>query len=340
MNSCSRFMQAVITGVFLLAALAVRSVLSSEITDGMRRVSLRTHTLSAPFLDDSLHSRWFDFGGDAIIRTDKYIRLTTDRPSQAGWIFSRLPLTASSFQIEVEFEISGKGNLYGDGMALWLTKEREGESGAVFGAHDKFEGLGVFIDTYKNNRPGTSFPYIMAMVGDGSTKYTKENDGKDVELAGCSARGLHNPSIKPSKLRLTYIKDDFLRLDIQYKDRSSWTNCFDVPAPNLPTISYLGFSAETGELSENHDLISVSVDSLIPTSSNPNNKEANHHVRVPPSFNSRAKRNGNSRGFFSRLFGFFWFLIKVGIFCGVAYFGYLKYRTYQKNQQFKKHSLL
>lgn len=72
-------------------------------------------------------------------------------------------------------------------MAMFITKQR-GQTGPVFGMVDKFEGLGIFIDTYKNNRPGVVFPYVMAMMGDGQTSYDKENDGKANELAGCSVR--------------------------------------------------------------------------------------------------------------------------------------------------------
>lgn len=72
-------------------------------------------------------------------------------------------------------------------MAMWLTKQR-GQTGPVFGHADKFEGLGIFFDTYKNNRPGTVFPYVMAMLGDGQTNYDQANDGKANELAGCSVR--------------------------------------------------------------------------------------------------------------------------------------------------------
>lgn len=132
-----------------------------------------------------MQSRWFDFGGDTLIRADKYIRLTSEQHSRAGWLFSRVPLTASNWEIEVEFKISGTQTLYGDGMAMWLTKERA-QQGTVFGSADKFDGLGIFIDTYKNNRPGTVFPYVMAMMGDGQTVYEKETDGKANELAGCS----------------------------------------------------------------------------------------------------------------------------------------------------------
>jgi mannose-binding lectin 2 len=70
-------------------------------------------------------------------------------------------------------------------MAMWLTKQR-GTHGTVFGSTDKFEGLGIFIDTYKNNRPGIVFPLVMAMMGDGQTTYDNMNDGAANELAGCS----------------------------------------------------------------------------------------------------------------------------------------------------------
>ena len=90
-------------------------------------------------------------------------------------------------QIEVEFSVNGKGNLYGDGMGIFITKERA-QQGPVFGFQDRFEGLGIFVDTYKNNRPGTVFPYVMAMLGDGNTAYDQPNDGKANELAGCSVR--------------------------------------------------------------------------------------------------------------------------------------------------------
>lgn len=88
-------------------------------------------------------------------------------------------------QMVVEFKIHGTGTLYGDGFALWLTEERA-KPGNVFGSTDHFTGLGIVIDTYKNNRPGTVFPYVMAMLGDGKTTYDKHNDGKANELAGCS----------------------------------------------------------------------------------------------------------------------------------------------------------
>lgn len=96
-------------------------------------------------------------------------------------------MPTSLLQVTVEFKIHGSGHLYGDGMAMWVTKQRA-LGGTVFGAVDKFDGLGIFFDTYKNNRPGVVFPYVSAMIGDGEKSYDKENDGKAHELAGCSVR--------------------------------------------------------------------------------------------------------------------------------------------------------
>ncbi|KAL9023460.1 MAG: hypothetical protein Q9196_007186, partial [Gyalolechia fulgens] len=232
--------------------------------NNIRTIPLRSHSLAAPFLDSDMQSRFYDFGGDTIIRADhnldRYVRLTSDRPSQEGWLFSRLPLPATNWEIEVEFKIHGQGSLHGDGMAIWLTKQR-GQIGPVFGSVDRFEGLGIFIDTYKNQRPGVVFPYVMAMVGNSSVTYDKDHDGKENEIAGCSkppaqARGIRSASV-PTKIRLTYFAEKSLTVDLQYRAENEWTECFETGPLPLPSVSYLGFSAETGELSDNHDIISI-----------------------------------------------------------------------------------
>ncbi len=82
---------------------------SSKPTVSSRSVSSRAnHVLvklltatTQPYLDSEMQSRWFDFGGDTIIRTDKYIRLTADKPSRAGYIFSRVPLTATNWEVRL-----------------------------------------------------------------------------------------------------------------------------------------------------------------------------------------------------------------------------------------------
>ena len=36
---------------------------------------MRTHTLKQPYLDSDTTSRWYDFGGDTIVRTDSYVAI-------------------------------------------------------------------------------------------------------------------------------------------------------------------------------------------------------------------------------------------------------------------------
>jgi mannose-binding lectin 2 len=244
----------------------------------------------------------------------RYIRLTSDHQSQRGWLFSRVPLTATNWEIEVEFKIHGKNALYGDGFAMWITKER-GKPGPVFGMSDYFEGLGIFFDTYKNNRPGVVFPYVMAMVGDGKTSYDKDTDGKNTEFAGCSARGIRYANV-PTKFRLTYFQDKFLKLELQYKADGEWTLCFQTTnPPAIPQVAYLGFSAETGELSDNHDIISINAKNLY--HAQPNDK--------PTPGSSRAKKLVSKEGgswtwFFTKVFLFFLVL-------GGGYVGYTAWRA-------------
>lgn len=115
-------------------------------------VPLRAHTIYAPYVESSLQNKFWDFGGDAIIDTNRHIRLTQDRPHQRGWLWSRLPITAPSFEVNFEFRVDGKASTtFGDGFALWLTEERA-QTGPVFGSKDYFTGLGVFFDTFANAR--------------------------------------------------------------------------------------------------------------------------------------------------------------------------------------------
>jgi lectin, mannose-binding 2 len=235
-----------------------------------------------------------------------------------GWLYSRVPLTATNWQIEVEFKIHGKNQLYGDGFAMWLTKQRA-QSGPVFGSVDKFEGLGIFFDTYKNNRPGVVFPYVMAMFGDGQTSYNKDNDGKDTEFAGCSARGLRHASV-PTKFKLTYFQDKYLKLELQYKAEDDWTLCFETnQPPAIPQVAYLGFSAETGELSDNHDIISISAKNLY---------QAPPTNRPTPGSGRRGRTGKTKKGG-----SWTWFFMKTIFFflvIGGAYVGYTAWRTNSK----------
>ncbi|KAG0057440.1 hypothetical protein BGZ83_010008 [Gryganskiella cystojenkinii] len=251
------FFARLLTAVAFLSISVV--VMAQDDDDGM--TPLRTHSMYMPYIDQDLQNRWFDFGGDAMINTNKHVRLTSDRPSQTGYLWSRLPITSANFQIEFEFQVDGKGDgLYGDGFAVWLTKERT-EMGPVFGNIDRFEGVGIFFDTYANSRQSHTFPFVMAMLGDGKTSYDNANDGL-ANRAGMCESDFRAKNI-PTKGRISYYRENgLLTLHLQTKAWDQWDECFRINDVKLPQIPYLGFTAVTGEVHDNHDIISITTNTL------------------------------------------------------------------------------
>ncbi|KAH7925298.1 hypothetical protein BV22DRAFT_1065213 [Leucogyrophana mollusca] len=279
-----------------------------------RTVQLRTHSIFPPYIDQDLQNRWWDFGADAYINTNKHIRLTRPKPSQMGWLWSRLPLTATNFVIEVEFKVTGEStHLYGDGLAVWLTKTRA-EPGPVFGSIDKFEGLGVFLDTYANGRHPYGFPRIVGMVGNGSATYDQDHDGEANSLGACSANFRRTNVI--TKLKLTYVKDSYVDVKIHYRAWDDWSDCFRIEGVSLPASPFLGISAMTGEVHDAHDVISVTTWSAILSSEDaPRDKLTGGGL-----FSKKrgSEGSGSWLGFFFKLFLF-------GGVCVGAFYGYKTY---------------
>ncbi|KAL0083323.1 legume-like lectin family-domain-containing protein [Phycomyces blakesleeanus] len=294
----------------------VLAQVSSDQNNQQAAVPLRTHSLSVPFIDDDLQNRWFDFGGNAIVNTNHHIRLTGNRPSQVGFLWSRLPVTATNFEIEFEFNVDGPtGHLYGDGFALWLTKQRT-STGPVFGSVNQFEGLGVFFDTYDNERAHKhTFPYISSMLGDGIKSYDSDKDGRPTELGGCEAD--FRAREIPTKARLTYYKDNYLQLDVQWREENVWEECFKVHDVKLPDQFYLGFTAHTGELTDNHDIVYVTTKTLIP--------KPKEYIPAPSSSKSKKKSGG-----------FFMFILKLLAAAGLVGVLFVGYRMYEKNNSMKQ----
>ncbi|NP_991288.2 lectin, mannose-binding 2-like a precursor [Danio rerio] len=253
------------------SALIFITALSSGVCDDgheMEEFLKREYTLSKPYQDVGVSgsSHW-ELMGDALVSSD-YVRLTPDQQSKQGAIWSRMPCHLSDWELQVHFRVHGQGkkNLNGDGLAVWYTKERM-QRGPVFGNRDFFTGLGVFVDTYPNEEklleaqkkrytPRTQriFPYVLAMVGNGSISYDHDRDGRPTELGGCNAMVRNQKHetflfIRYVRRRLTVMMD----IDGQHE----WRDCLDVPGVRLPQGFYFGASAVTGDLSDNHDLISM-----------------------------------------------------------------------------------
>ncbi|XP_074415404.1 VIP36-like protein isoform X4 [Zonotrichia albicollis] len=194
-----------------LALLAVLLGLGGTAAEQTEEHLKREHSLSKPYQGvGSASSGLWDLLGNAMVMT-QFIRLTPDVQSKQGAVWNRVPCYLRDWEMQVHFKIHGQGkkNLNGDGFAIWYTKDRM-QPGPVFGSKDNFLGLGVFVDTYPNEEKQQErvFPYISAMVNNGSLTYDHDRDGRPTELGGCTAmvRNLHHDTflvIRYVKRRLT-----------------------------------------------------------------------------------------------------------------------------------------
>ncbi|CAN9504505.1 unnamed protein product [Ophioblennius macclurei] len=295
----------------------------------------REFSLTKPYQGvGSFGSSHWELMGDAMVTTEQ-VRLTADMQSRQGAVWSRMPCHLKDWEMQVHFKVHGQGkkNLNGDGLAIWYTKERM-QKGPVFGNMDNFTGLGVFVDTYPNEEkhleaqkkrytPRTQriFPFVLAMVGNGSISYDHERDGRPTELGGCNAmvRNLKHDTflfIRYIRRRLTVMID----IDGQHE----WRDCLDIPGVRLPQGYYFGATAITGDLSDNHDIISLKLYQLtvLRSKKEEEEEEEEEEITIPSVDNMELLRRGDSEEgmsgiaiFFAVLFSMLGciFLIVIGL---------------------------
>lgn len=278
-------------GIFILLTLNVSRCFSDDDHE-MEEFLKREFSLSKPYQGvGSFGSSHWELMGDAMVTTEQ-VRLTADMQSRQGAVWSRTPCHLKDWEMQVHFKIHGQGkkNLNGDGLAIWYTKERM-QKGPVFGNRDNFTGLGVFVDTYPNEEkhleaqkkrytPRTQriFPFVLAMVGNGTISYDHERDGRPTELGGCNAmvRNLKHDTflfIRYVNRRLTVMID----IDGQHE----WRDCLDIPGVKLPQGYYFGATAVTGDLSDNHDIISMKLYQLTVLGRQKEGEEEEEEITIP-----------------------------------------------------------
>jgi len=122
--------------------------------------------------------------------------------------------------------------------------------------------------------------------------------------------------------------DKNLMLELQYKTEGEWTECFDVPNVKIPSVAYLGLSAETGELADNHDIISVTTKNLYQPHGGSTPAGAS---KAGPGKSHKSHSKQSSGG------GWGWFFFKFllfGVAVAGAYIGFTAYRARSRSHRF------
>jgi len=200
---------------------------------------------------------------------DNYVRLTPNQQSQRGWIWTTRPMRNREWEIHVQVAIGSDTRIGADGMAIWYTKEKT-SPGPVMGNIDRWTGLGIIIDTFDNDGNRDN-PQIYAVYNDHSFTFNPSSDGKERTIGVCHAlirQITSTPEAKFAKI-LIRLKDKTLYVAydlgaITGTTEPAWTECFQAPVPIEDQMSgyFLGITAETGGLSDYHDVKSLTTWSI------------------------------------------------------------------------------
>lgn len=151
------------------------------------------------------------------------------------------------------------------------------------------------------------------------------------KLAFFQAKGLRTATI-PTKVRLTYYQEESLKVELQYQNPDQWDPCFETGPIALPTVAYLGFSAETGELHDNHDIIALETFNMhVRDTSEAARAEARKAAMSKGSQKQQQVYNRGAHRQKSR--GWWWFFLKVIVFLVVVVGGYVGFTMYRSSRR-------
>ena len=217
-----------------------------------------------PYNDGRLYEMWTMSGSTTV--SEDFLRLTPELQSQHGSLWTHSSISASTlgeeWEVTIKFKVHGTGvDFFGDGFAFWYTSEAN-EYGPVFGSRDYWTGLGVFFDTFDNgNRDRQNHPYISVMTNDGTLSYVHGDGGLQHGIPAChSLFRSHSDgpnSQQLSTVRIHYSKPKLI-VDVNLHNSDTWTRCVDVNGVYLPAGGYyFGLTASTGDLTDKHDIFSL-----------------------------------------------------------------------------------
>ncbi|KAI8643491.1 legume-like lectin family-domain-containing protein [Parasitella parasitica] len=200
---------------------------------------------------------FWTLGGD-VLKSSDFIRLSPSIPNTKGYIWSEIPNPYESWEVEIAFKVTGNNMHGGRGLAFWYTKDRE-ESGPVFGARDKWDGLSVWLDSAN---PVTHKPSTMVLLNDGTKAFAAGTDPTKHMLGSCSIS--YRNTENPSYLKVSY-KDTTLSISMDNgsggKDHRI---CVQKSGIKLPTGYYFGVSASSHTPADDHDIYSFETKQLNP----------------------------------------------------------------------------
>ncbi|CAL8317709.1 unnamed protein product [Lota lota] len=191
--------------------------------------------------------------GNAIPSADQ-VRITPSLRSQKGSVWTKNMVNFDSWEAVVTFRVSGRGRMGADGLAIWFTSQ-QGLDGPVYGAADKWNGVGIFFDSFDNDGKKNN-PAIVVVGNNGKLVYDHPNDGTTQALGTCLRDFRNKPY--PIRAKITYYRKSLtVMINNGFTpDKEDYEFCTKMDNMIIPKEGFFGISAATGGLADDHDVLS------------------------------------------------------------------------------------
>jgi mannose-binding lectin 2 len=231
------------------------------------------HSFEAPYThvdpsgSKSVSKDW-KTGGVTTVNKN-FVRLTPDRQSKKGALWSRKSLNTNTFSTVFSFRISGQGKkFFGDGMGLWFIQQAYYVEGDFHGSVERFTGFGIIFDTFKNTETLSYHRDISIVFNDGEKTaefMMEKNEGCDANIRYHEERGDFSvDSLSRAKVVLENGRKVTVLVDA--KNAGDFVECATMELPmnngkkfgeNWAKSAHIGVTASTGQLADNHDVLSL-----------------------------------------------------------------------------------
>ena len=165
----------------------------------------------------------------------------------------------------LKFRIAGQGKtFFGDGIGIWFVQQGYYTEGNLHGSTEKFTGVGIIFDTFKNTENAAAHRDVTVLVNDGEKTY----EMMTADVKGCNANfRYHNEradfSVTDSTRAKILVEENRLSVFIDATNTGTFADCVEIA--DIPLLTkdwlkraYVGITGTTGALADNHDIISLS----------------------------------------------------------------------------------
>jgi len=223
---------------------------------------------------------YWSYGGSTVL-TKNFVRLTPSTQDRRGWLWNEYPLESDNWEVEFKTEIFSKPHFGGDGFGFWVVSsdqdpaysEADALLGPAFGMRKDFKGFGVMFDVYDNDhRRNNPSIFVLTNFDGGEFMYNHDNDfendmytNKPANNFGSKGHSAHKcvadirNTGKVSRVLVKYLHR-VLHVYVDTADQQGYKFCLAVEfeADRVFREHSIAFTAATGQVADNHDIMEIS----------------------------------------------------------------------------------